>query len=120
MSKVSEFIRRMFESRQAAHKAHLLTSVDARHRALQGFYEGIVDLADAFVESYAGRYGLITDLDFSAQDEDADDIIGVLSRHLDWIEVNRSLIAKNQALQSLIDDICIHYMRSLYKLRQLM
>jgi hypothetical protein len=120
MSKVSEFIRLMFESRQVAHKAHLMTSIDARHRALGSFYEGIVDLADGFAEAYIGRYGKIADLDFSAQDEDADEVVAILRRHMEWIEINRSLIAKNQALQSMIDDILVHYMQSLYKLENLM
>lgn len=122
MTKVSQFIRLMFESRQAAHKAHFLTTFDARHRALEKFYDDIVDLADKFTEVYIAKFGKPLDLDFSCQDEDAEEIISTLRRHLDWIETNRSLIVPSTytPIQSLIDDIVRCYLHVLYRLENLM
>jgi len=37
--------------------AHLSTNSFAVHKALQGYYEGIVPLVDAWSEAYIGRYG---------------------------------------------------------------
>lgn len=52
----------LMHSRTQAHVFHLGVSgpgAYAAHIALQGYYEGIVDLVDSLVEAYQGKYGLI-------------------------------------------------------------
>lgn len=52
----------LMHSRTQAHIFHLGVSgpgAYAAHVALQGYYEGIVDLVDSLVESYQGKNGLI-------------------------------------------------------------
>lgn len=52
----------LMHSRTQAHVFHLGVSgpgAYATHIALQGYYEGIVDLVDSLVEAYQGKYGLI-------------------------------------------------------------
>ena len=52
----------LMHSRTQTHIFHLGVSgpgAYAAHVALQGYYEGIVDLVDSLVESYQGKYGLI-------------------------------------------------------------
>jgi hypothetical protein len=52
----------LFHSRTQAHVFHLGVSGPgsyAAHVALQGYYDGIIDLVDGLVESYQGKYGLI-------------------------------------------------------------
>lgn len=49
----------LFNARTSAHIMHLSTRSDAKHRALQAFYDRIVELADALAEAYQGIYGLI-------------------------------------------------------------
>jgi DNA-binding ferritin-like protein len=52
----------LMHSRTQAHIFHLGVSgpgAYAAHLALQGYYEGIVDLVDGLVESYQGKNGLI-------------------------------------------------------------
>jgi DNA-binding ferritin-like protein len=51
-----------FHSRTQAHVFHLGVKGPgsfAAHKALQEYYEGIVDLIDGLVESYQGKNGLI-------------------------------------------------------------
>jgi len=51
-----------FHSRTQAHVFHLGVKgpgAYAAHKALEGYYEDIVDLIDGLVESYQGKYGLI-------------------------------------------------------------
>ena len=51
-----------FHSRTQAHVFHLGVKgpgAYAAHKALQKYYEEIVDLVDGLVESYQGKYGLI-------------------------------------------------------------
>ena len=51
-----KFIGTLFQSRDAMHIAHLQTTSYAEHKALNGYYDGILDLTDTFVEAYFGRF----------------------------------------------------------------
>jgi hypothetical protein len=59
MEPVVKFISILLSSREQAHIFHLQTPSYAQHKALQGYYEDIVDLIDTYVESYQGRYGIL-------------------------------------------------------------
>lgn len=50
------FIGTLFHSRDAMHLAHLNTTSYAEHKALNKYYDGILDLTDHFTEVYFGRY----------------------------------------------------------------
>lgn len=57
-----QYILALFNARTAAHIMHLQATGPgsyAAHKALNDFYDGIVDLADGLAESYQGCYGLI-------------------------------------------------------------
>jgi len=53
------FIGTLMQSRNQAHIYHLQTNSFAAHKALQEYYEEIVDLVDGLVESYQGKYGIL-------------------------------------------------------------
>lgn len=50
-----KFIGTLFHSRDAMHIAHLQTTSFAEHKALNHYYDGILDLTDKFSEVYFGR-----------------------------------------------------------------
>ena len=50
-----KFIGTLFHSRDTMHIAHLQTTSFAEHKALNGYYDGILDLTDKFSEVYFGR-----------------------------------------------------------------
>jgi len=50
-----KFIGMLFHSRDAMHIAHLQTTSFAEHKALNGYYDEILDLTDKFSEVYFGR-----------------------------------------------------------------
>jgi hypothetical protein len=50
-----KFIGTLFQSRDAMHIAHLQTTSFAEHKALNHYYDGILDLTDKFSEVYFGR-----------------------------------------------------------------
>ena len=56
----SKFINVLFLSRTIAHQMHLATDSYAKHKALESFYDEIVDLVDDLVEAYMGCYDKIT------------------------------------------------------------
>lgn len=53
--KTAQFIGALFQSRDLMHMAHLQTTSYAEHKALDGYYNGILDLTDSFTEKYFGR-----------------------------------------------------------------
>lgn len=54
---VGKFVSTLLASREQAHVYHLLTRSYAAHKALQAYYEGIVDLVDKYAETYMGKTG---------------------------------------------------------------
>lgn len=59
MQAVAKFISTLFASRTQAHIFHLQTQSYAEHKALNGYYDDIVDLVDDYVEACQGRYGIV-------------------------------------------------------------
>lgn len=49
---IGELIIKLFHARTTAHILHLKTRSHAQHKALNDFYDEIVDLADALAEAY--------------------------------------------------------------------
>jgi len=54
---VNKFVGLLFNSRTQAHVFHLLTPYYSQHKALEKYYEKIVDLTDDYAEAYMGTYG---------------------------------------------------------------
>ena len=57
--KAADFVGMLFLARDVTHSVHLNTRSYSKHKALQKFYDGVIDLADTFAEAYQGKYGLI-------------------------------------------------------------
>ena len=55
----AKFISKFFESRIQTHVYHLQTTSYAAHKALNEFYDELLDAIDTLIESYQGKYGLI-------------------------------------------------------------
>jgi hypothetical protein len=113
--KCGELVTRCFQARTEAHIAHLLTRSYAEHKALDDFYNEIVELADAYAEAAQGRYGLLT---YPASPK-----IGDVERPLtipvglrNWIDKNRAACGGTE-LKNLIDEITSQCDSTAYKLR---
>ena len=120
MSKSSpaDFVGVLFLARDVAHSVHLSTRSYAKHKALEGFYEGIVPLADSFAEAYQGRHGLIGPVSLLSQ-ENPGNITTFLQASLAEVEKTRYEVCEktDTALQNIIDEIVGLYLSTLYKLR---
>lgn len=109
----------LFISRTIAHILHLSTESYSKHKALETFYEGIIDLADTFAEQYQGRYDVTLDIPaLTAKETDP----------IKYIEDTRDFITKTRydvcdksctSLQNVIDEIEGLCDSTLYKLRKL-
>lgn len=78
MKAVALFISTLFAARTQAHVFHLQTKSYAAHKALGAFYDGIVDLADDYVEMAQGTMGIITGYSVPAklaEEPDAKDLV---------------------------------------------
>ena len=56
---IGDLVMACFHARTAAHVLHLRTRSYAEHKALNEFYDAVVDIADGLAEAYQGGYGLI-------------------------------------------------------------
>jgi len=118
MTKASDFVGYLFLARDVTHSVHLNTRSYAKHKALQKFYENIVDLADTFAEMYQGRHGLIGGISLQTAKKTTN-VVEFLENQLQEIEDCRYDVVdeKDTALQNIIDEIVGLYLSTLYKLK---
>jgi DNA-binding ferritin-like protein len=116
--KVADFVGMFFLARDVTHSVHLNTRSYAKHKALQKFYENIIDLADNFAEAYQGRNGMIGAITLQSSKKTAN-VTEFLEDQLEDIEKYRYDICDktDSALQNLIDEIITLYLSTLYRLK---
>ena len=115
MNSPLKFIGRLFELRDAAHIEHLKTRSFSAHSALNGFYDEILDLADGFVESYQGKYGIVKIEIKSAQ---PDNFLTFLEDFAKYVESSREVF-KDEWLRNQVDEISSLAYSTIYKLTYL-
>ena len=115
---IAELIYRLFHARTAAHILHLQTHSYSGHKALNDFYDAIVDLADSIAEGYQGEHGLI---DFTGKNRyvQESDALKMISDLKEWIEQNRyeAIEAEDTFLQNQIDEVVQLCSETIYKLK---
>ena len=116
--KAADFVGILFLARDVTHSVHLNTRSYSKHKALQKFYENIIELADNFAEAYQGRYGLMGPVTLQSAKKTTN-VIDFLQGQLDEIETDRYKVCDKEetALQNLIDEVVALYLSTLYKLR---
>lgn len=115
MNSPLKFIGRLFELRDAAHVEHLKTRSFAAHSALNGFYDEILDLADGFVESYQGKYGIIK---IDIKPSSPDNFLTFLEDFAKYVESSREVF-KDEWLRNQVDEISSLAYSTIYKLTYL-
>jgi len=117
-NKTGQMVAMVLLGRDLAHRAHWRTTSYAEHMALAGFYEGVLEPLDDFVEQYQGRFDELVDVPL-ADNEFEGEIADVLDQQMAWIEDNRESICPREesALHNVIDEIVALYQKTLYKLR---
>jgi high-affinity Fe2+/Pb2+ permease len=113
-----DMISILLHSQTQVHIFHLQTKSYAEHKALQGYYEGIDALVDGLIESYQGKYDVITQYN-SVKNEDYKSNEQVIKyfKVLDtMIEKNRKGV-KESFIQNQIDTVQELINSTVYKLR---
>ena len=116
---VGQFVSTLMASRTQAHIFHLQTPSYAAHKALNKYYDEIVDLIDGFVESYQGKYGIITGYGNIALQEyqSCEAIIMFFETLCSYVEKSRGMVCQDSYLQNQIDTFVELIKSTIYKLR---
>jgi hypothetical protein len=116
--KCADFVGCLFLARDVTHSVHLNTRSYAKHKALQKFYEAIVDLTDKFAEAYQGRHGMIGPITLQSA-EKTGNVVDFLEASLQKVEKSRYEVCdkSDSAIQNIIDEIVSLYLSTLYKLK---
>jgi high-affinity Fe2+/Pb2+ permease len=108
----------LLHSQTQVHIFHLQTKSYSEHKALQGYYEGIDALVDGIIESYQGKYDLVTGYNsIKTEDYKSSEQVMKYFKALDsMVEKNRKSV-KESFLQNQIDTVQELIYSTLYKLR---
>lgn len=105
---------RCFHARTLAHVMHLRTRSYAAHKALNEFYDAIVDPTDRIAEALQGEYGLIEN--YPKKFTWFDNPLDMLKDLVEWIEENRDDVCGDSYCQNIIDEIVALIRSTQYKL----
>lgn len=114
------FIATLMQSRNQAHIYHLQTEGPgsfAAHKALNEYYDEIVDLFDGIAETYQGRYGIIRGyrmLDSIREDGNPEIYFEGLSK---FVETARKQLPQDSYLQNQVDEVVALIESTKYKLK---
>jgi hypothetical protein len=117
---MASFISTLFSSRTQAHIFHLQVTGPgsfAAHSALNSYYDGIIGLADGLVESFQGRYGIITGYKGEGQwIENTSDIVKYFEALCMYVEKNRVSLVQDSYIQNQVDEVVALIESTKYKL----
>lgn len=117
-SSFQDMVSILLHSQTQVHIFHLQTKSYSEHKALQNYYEGIDGLVDGIIESYQGKYDVLTGYkSIKTEEYKSNDQIIKYFKALDaMVEKNRKEI-KESFIQNQIDTIQELIYSTLYKLR---
>ena len=111
-------VSKLLDSQKQVHIFHLQTKSFAEHKALQDFYDAIPDLVDGLVESYQGKYGILSGWkSFASADyQSSEQVISYLKTlSEDVAKVYPTM--KDTFIQNQLDEVTALITSTLYKLR---
>lgn len=110
----NEFCAKLFEIEIISHIAHLQTTSYSKHMCLDQLYKDIIGLRDRFIESYQGKYGIISNYSQITIKEGVD-MVSYIKECIKQIEEYR-LTLTDGYLQQISDDIIELLASTNYKL----
>ena len=113
-----DIVSGILHSRTQIHIYHLQTKSFAVHKALNDYYDGVVDLFDGLVESYQGKHGIIEDYKCDGYDNytSVNSAIEYLLKLDKTIEGSRKSV-KESYIQNQIDTVQELIYSTIYKLK---
>jgi hypothetical protein len=113
-----DIVSGILHSRTQIHIYHLQTKSFAVHKALNDYYDGVVDLFDGLVESYQGKHGIVEDYKCDGYDNytSVNSAIEYLQKLDKTIEGSRKSV-KESFIQNQIDTVQELIYSTIYKLK---
>ena len=119
---IAKFISTLLASRTQAHIFHwqaIGEDSGAKHLALGAYYEEIVGLVDDLVESYQGKYGIITGYNGPSTFREDNDPLKYFTALNTYVEMSRAGLTQDTYIQNQVDEIVALIETTLYKLQYL-
>ena len=113
-----DIVSGILHSRTQIHIYHLQTKSFAVHKALNDYYDGVVDLFDGLVESYQGKHGIVEDYKCDGYDNytSVNSAIEYLHKLDKTIEGSRKSVEES-FIQNQIDTVQELIYSTIYKLK---
>jgi hypothetical protein len=109
------YLGQFFYSRDVIHLAHLQTTSYAEHKALQKYYNGLLDLLDDMIESYFGCIGKRVNIKIPASDYINAETH--LKQFKEYVKKHRSVLGTDRTdVQNILDEIIALINKTLYLL----
>jgi hypothetical protein len=118
METVAKFLSTLFNSRDQAHIFHLQTSSYAAHKALNEYYDAIVDLVDSYAENFQGRYGIIRGYTPQRQYFEGEEVVKYFTGLSTYIDSVRKGLPQDSDLNNIVDEISSLINSTIYKLKK--
>jgi hypothetical protein len=117
MEEIAKFLGTLMSSRTQAHIFHLQTPSYAAHKALNSYYDDIVDLIDAYAEAAQGRYGIIRGYQMPATMFEDDSVQKYFIGLLKFVDGIRGQLPQDGDLNNTVDEISALISTTIYKLK---
>ena len=118
MASIVEIVSYFNSAKQQAIVWHHQTTSRSEHKALQNFYENIIELLDTLSESYAGIYGRLKG--FEVHDtpdwQGLDATIAYYKNCYMWLQEERKTAPQDSWIQNQLDEIAQLLGETLYQL----
>ena len=115
MENCALFVATLLHSATNTHFFHWSTDSYSKHIALGEYYDGIVELTDAFAEAYMGKYGKFTA--FPSVYHQPKEPVKYLESLQNFVTDARQDLPQDSDLQNLIDGIADLINTTTYKLK---
>jgi hypothetical protein len=118
MASIVEIVSYFNSAKQQAIVWHHQTTSKSEHKALQKFYERIVDLLDDLSESYAGIYGRLEGFEVHDTPDwtGLDATIAYYKNCYMWLQEERKTAPQDSYIQNQLDEISQLLGSTLYRL----
>lgn len=118
---MKQYVSVFLESATQAHIYHFQTKSFAKHKALNEYYDEIVELVDSLVETYQGKYGILKGYETTKKNDlgDEENIIDYFEKLHKYEEMKRKSLPQDSHLQNIMDEIRTLVDSTLYKLKNL-
>jgi len=120
MNQMGLLIGTLMQSRNQAHIYHLQKTgpgSHAAHLALQAYYDGIVPLIDGLVESYQGKYGILTGYAMGASLREDGNFVAYFEALCMFVEKTRQSVPQDSYIANQIDTVVELMNSTKYKLK---